>query len=158
MKEQRETKAKRRDENREGLRVNVHNDAEMVGFKLRVRPRVPRDPSVWTNTIKEKAELDTVIGTGMVSTNWSAPLYSSNFPGKLIVYLKKLPRVEKKGKDLINQFHSTMSHSCNQSDIATILARYCESNLEIVKYAWNGRTYSANTLPVRLGRGGRVSA
>lgn len=156
MKEQKERKV-RKEENRSELRVNVHNDAEMVGLGLRPRPLVPKDSSVWTKTEQEKYELKLVRCTGMVSTGWSAPLYPVNFPGKLIVYLKGFPKVRKE-EFLNNQPHSVMSHKCNPSDIADILARYKKNGLAILKYAWNGRTYSADSLPVRINRGDRVTS
>lgn len=156
MKEQKERKV-RKEENRGELRINVHNDAEMVGLGLRPKPLTPRDPSIWSKTEQEKYELKLMKCTGTISTGWAAPLYSVNFPGKLIVYLKGFPKVRKE-EFLNNQPHSVMSHKCKQSDIADILARYKKNGLTILKYAWNGRTYSADSLPVRLNRGGRVTA
>lgn len=137
-------------------RVNIHNDKEMVSLGLRLKPLSGRDPEVWTKSAKEKRELRKRRRSGLISGGWSIPLYSIDVPGKLVVYLKGFPRVSKE-KWLDSQPHSTRSYKCVLSDVEGILAARKKEGLTVVKYEWNGRTYSNREVPVRLNRGFRVS-
>lgn len=130
--------------------VNVHNDAEMVGLKLRKPVATPRDPNIWTKSDLEKKVLASWRSSGLdLSTGVAAPSVATGFTGKLVIYLTKLPSKSHK---------STLSFTCDRSDIDSILRECCNRGVEIVKYSWNGRTYKGKEVPPRINRGGRVSA
>lgn len=137
-------------------KVNVYNDEEMVSLGIR-NPKVsPRDPNVWTKTLEEKAKARVARNTikACFSSNISKNKYVP-FYGDLIVYIKpssKYYTVDAKSGKKFNK--TTFSHKCNQSDIPFILSKYFELdpriNLRIslvVKYSWNGKTYSPRELP-----------
>ena len=65
-------------------------------------------------------------------SRWADPIKHIPFYGKLIVYTKSKDK-------------TTFSHKCGQSDIPRILGRH-DIN-EVLKYTWNGKTYSKTTLP-----------
>lgn len=138
-------------------RVNVYNDEEMVALGIR-KPKVsPRDPSVWTKTLEEKAKarvaknsIKTQFSTGLGQPSRSIPVY-----GKLIVYIKpssKFCIMDKKTGKKINK--TVFSHKCGQSNIPTILSKYAEKDNKlnmsyslVTKYSWNGKTYNPKEIP-----------
>lgn len=111
--------------------IDIHDDALCISLGIHPRNAIPRDPSVWTKSYKEKKELrklrrkhkhDKLFGG--VAESAPIPVYD-----KLIIYCKGKP---------------TRSIKCAQSDIPLILVKYAEN---LVKYYWNGRTYKPGTLP-----------
>lgn len=126
--------------------VDVHNDElmhEMIGRPTNV---VPRDPSVWTKTPKEKKLLRNIRHSFNKYDNHfhSEPKKSIPVEGKLIIFLKKNNRFDK----------TTYSIKCFQHDIPEILAQYRVNNFKkkvsysvISKYTWNGKTYKIGEYP-----------
>ena len=120
--------------NEEELRVDVQNDAQMVAPGIRVPPRIPRDPSVWTKSSSEKFILkrEKARDRSKFLTRWAGKKKAIPVYGKLIIQLN-----EAKPK-------STLSIKCGQSDIPKIIAKYKD---HLVKYAWSGKTYTGTQLP-----------
>lgn len=136
-------------------KVNVYDDVEMVSLGIRKPVLTPRDPSVWTKTLSEKAAVRVHRNKKYnFVTKWgyrqkSIPVYS-----KLIVTIKPSARftmVNKKG-ERVNK--TTYSFNCGQSDIPRILSKFVEIDkaskitYPLVKsYYWNGKTYKPSQLP-----------
>lgn len=113
--------------------VNVHDQQEMINLGL--HPKY-RELYIFQKSKKEKEELKKLrrkLGRGFYNQKWMnhskpyIPVYD-----KLILYIKG---------------ESTKSIQCNQADIPEILVRLAFDNKEVLKYQWNGRTYSANEKP-----------
>jgi len=125
--------------------VNVHDDALMVELGIRPPKAVPRDPSVWTKTLKEKKLIASMKSQhkgkmhSVISSRRVIPVRA-----KLIIQLKKNRKFP----------HTTYSTICWQHQISDILSRYCIVNKKtnciesvVSKYYYNGRTYKPNELP-----------
>lgn len=123
------------------LRVDVMNDTEMVGLGIRVAPRVPRDPNVWTKSSSEKFILkrEKARQKNEFLTRWTGKRKSIPVYGKLVVNLKKVS----------NSSRLTLSFECGQSDIQRILSQFRinDSETNVKKYSWNGKTYAYTELP-----------
>lgn len=128
--------------------INVHDDNVMREMGL-IRPfeQTPRDKSVWTKTSNERRLLRSIRHSGNSNDMHfhTIPYQFVQIPGKLIIYLKKNKVYPK----------TTYSTECWKSDISDILAQYKTHNRKlntfesiIAKYVWNGKTYSANELPI----------
>ena len=110
--------------------VNVNNDAEMVELGI----RAPKwNPIVFTQDDKASINRERRIHKRDVDNGWSGPIKVIPFHSKLIVYTTGLDK-------------TTYSHKCGQSDIPRILATHAKAH-EVLKYSWNGKTYSKTTLP-----------
>ena len=127
--------------------VNVHDDALMISLGLRLPKRVPRDPSVWTKTPKEKAVLKkykdqdttTFVCKGVAKFK-PIPVYD-----KCILQLKKSDKYTVFDNTLGRRVPQTViSIQCSQSDIPNLIAKYKDV---LVKYHWNGRDYLPNQIP-----------
>lgn len=137
-------------------RVNVYNDAEMVSLGIRLPKLTSRDSSVWSKTLSEKERLrdvrksfKTKFVSGYKTSNKSIPVYS-----KLIVYIKPSDNFTIFDKKTGKTFNQTVfSHKCKQSDIPVLLSKYKEKDPNfgdyslVIKYSWNGKTYSPKDLP-----------
>ena len=72
-------------------KVDVYNDAEMVGLGIRPRPLEPRDPKVWTKSYTDKKNARLVrhhLKHAFDYINWAAPAKSIPIPGTHIVTIK----------------------------------------------------------------------
>jgi hypothetical protein len=146
---------------KDDLRVDVYNDAEMVELGIRPRPLEPRDPKVWTKSYTDKKNARLVrhhLKHAFDYMNWSAPTKSIPIPGTLIVIIKGHKNFSEKLKNGKTFYKTVFSHKCIQSDIPNILNKYiirskdkAPTNL-IVKYKWNGKEYSYGELPYWYGR------
>lgn len=110
--------------------VDVNNDAEMVELGI----RVPKwNPIVFTQEDKYLVKKERVIHKRDIDGGWSGPIKAIPFYSKLIVYTTGVDK-------------TTYSHKCGQSDIPRILNAHSKIH-EVLKYSWNGKTYSKTTLP-----------
>lgn len=144
MKKENSKPSKKKEEDRW---INVHDDDVMraMGF---TRPHIqsPRDPSVWTKSSYEKKLLKKVRNTCKNKDMHfhTAPFKTIPVKGKLIVNLHKNKVFGK----------TTYSFECMQHNIPAILAEFgvkTRSGLievQVRSYYWNGRTYTADNLPV----------
>lgn len=127
------------------VEVDVTNDDLMVSLGIRVPKCESRDKSVWTKTFNERRLLKTVkYSSGTIGHFYSIPQTKIPVRDKLIIYLKNNKKYPK----------TTYSIECWQHEIAEIIGNYRvfnkHSNLNenvVLKYVWNGRTYSVGTLP-----------
>lgn len=127
--------------------VDVHNDDVMrsMGF-FRPFDQSPRDISVWTKTLKERKLLNSMKCKGKSNNGHFYNIPNKHIPvkAKLIIQLKRNKKYNK----------STYSMICWMNEIPEILSQYQISNPKtkrsesiIVKYSFNGKTYSPNELP-----------
>lgn len=134
----------------EDIRIDIHNDDEMRANGLwRPFNATPRDPSVWTKTKKEKEAVKSM--RAQWKNRGHFPYLGkkrTNIRAKLVVYLSK-DKNKYKGFD-----KSTISTECYLHNIDNVLSKYivwnkrfrCPENL-VLKYSFNGRTYSPNERP-----------
>lgn len=128
------------------LRIDVTDDALMVAEGLRAPNREPRDPSVWSKTLEEKAKLRVLRNTKYKFGRWPAPTKVISMSGKLIVYTNGVQTgYNKVLKRSI--YKTTFSHECIMSDIPYLLSKYKTDRSAVLKYQWNGTTYSPDSLP-----------
>lgn len=129
----------------EDLRVDVHNDELMIELGIRPPHLIPRDPSVWTKTPREKKLLKSLrkIHKGHIHFH-SVPKKSIPVKAKLIIQLKK-------NKKFPNTTYST---ECWQHKIEDILLNYYAKNNKtghneclVSKYIYNGQAYSPDERP-----------
>lgn len=129
----------------EDLWVNVRDDELMIALGIRPPHLIPRDPSVWTKTPREKKLLKSLrkIHKGRIYFH-SIPRKSIPVRAKLIVQLKKNKKFP----------YTTYSTECWQHEIGDILFRYYQTNKNtgfseslVSKYIYNGKTYSPNERP-----------
>lgn len=147
---------------KDDLRVDVYNDAEMVSLGIRPRPLEPRDPKVWTKSYTDKKNARLVrhhLKHAFDYIRWAAPSKSIPITGTLIVTIKKHSNfTEKAGKGKKPFTKTVFSHQCIQSDIPNILNKYIirekdkPANNLIIKYKWNGKEYSYGQLPYWYGK------
>lgn len=146
---------------KDDLKVDVYNDAEMVGLGIRPRPLEPRDPKVWTKSYTDKKNARLVrnhLKHAFDYINWAAPAKSIPIPGTLIVTIKGHKNFSEKLKNGKTFYKTTFSHKCIQSDIPNILNKYIirqndkPANNLIVKYKWNGKEYTYGQLPFWYGK------
>lgn len=131
----------------EDLKVDIHNDKEMVELGIRVRPLEPRDPSIWVKNDVEKknAKLVKQLTKNYFNvTRWAFKPRPIPVPGKLIIQLNKNDQFK----------HTTYSYECMQHDIPRILGHYRvgKNDTLINWYKWNGKTYSPSELPFWYGK------
>lgn len=135
--------------------VNINDKDLMISIGIHPKNAEPRDPSVWTKTIKEKNDVkkmrlrhkkEHLLG----SSGHENPI---PFRSKLIVHIKADPlyamRLNKDGSPDRSTIKTTHSIICGQSDIPFILAKFVDNkgkNL-VIKYQWNEKTYQPDTLP-----------
>lgn len=130
--------------------VNVHDELQMIELGYR-NPLKPRDLSVWTKTPTEKKILKKtkrLYKNYEFSSSWAYSKAPIPVYGKIIIQLDK--KASKYFK--INNGAFTLSISCGQSDINSILGRYIVSDRGetfslVNKYKWNGTWYSSEELP-----------
>lgn len=100
-----------------------------------------RDKSVWTKTQNEKKLLRNARNSTKKEKMHFHSIPIKNIPvlAKLIIYLKKNTKFPK----------TTYSTNCYMHEIGNILALYCTDKCEnlVVKYSYNGKTYSPNERP-----------
>ena len=113
--------------------VDVMDNEMMVREGLRQPNRVPRDPSVWTKTDKEKRLWKKYRRFPAPDSRWAAPEKGGGLPGKLIVQVKGMEK-------------STFSHKCTTTDVPYLLSKYKTETSSIVKCSWNGKTFDAENL------------
>lgn len=113
--------------------------AVQMTYVEKVEGYVMRDPSVWTKTLKEKRILKTQrrIHKHSLKSKTLAPWREIPVYDKIILYLKPGP-LDKEN------FKSTISFKCGQADIPEIIHN---RRKQLVKYYWNGKTYSPDELP-----------
>lgn len=116
--------------------VDVTNDAMMVAAGLRQPMRVPRDPSVWSKTAKERSKWQEHRRFPTPSGQWSAPEKSGGLPGVLVVSVRGCEK-------------TTYSHKCNTSDVKHLLSRYKSMTSSVVKCSWNGKTIDPENILLR---------
>lgn len=132
------------------LRIRDWNDdAFLVAEHLRQPSVKPRDPNVWTKTPKERKLWKKFRRVPAPNYNWPEPVKTIDIPGTLVVYVKggnfTTGKLNPKTKKPIPK--TTFSHKCIQSDIPYILGKYKTPKSEVLKYSWNGKTYSPDNLP-----------
>lgn len=132
--------------------VDVHNDALMVSLGLRQPPVIPRDISVWTKSPKEKTTLKKLrkIVKNNFATGWGHNPAPIPLDGKLVITIKKNNKYMIYDEKLNRKvFKTTFSFYCNQRRIPFILGKFNDKKdkQNIIKYSWNGRTYSPTELP-----------
>lgn len=134
----------------EDIRIDIHNDDEMRANGLwRPFDATPRDPNVWTKTKKEKEAVKIMRNKwknrGHFPYIGTKPVY---IKAKLIIYLSK-EKNKYKGFD-----KSVISTECYLHNVGNVLSKYvvwnkklkCSENL-VLKYSFNGRTYTPNERP-----------
>lgn len=135
--------------------VSINDKDFMISLGIHPKNAEPRDPSVWTKTDKEKADLKkmrlrhkTNRMTGSISYERPIPLYDT-----LIVHIKAdssyATRKNKDGSPDRSTIKTTHSIKCGQSSIPFILAKFVNAKGDniVTKYRWNGKTYSPSELP-----------
>ena len=135
--------------------VDVHDDSLMVSLGLRQPALTPRDPSVWTKSSKDKNVLKRLrkVVKNDFASGWGYTPAPIPLDGKLVITIKKNNKhmiYDEKLKRKV--FKTTFSFDCNQRHIPFILAKFSEKKDKItksyvIKYSWNGRTYSPTELP-----------
>lgn len=135
--------------------VNINDKDLMISLGIHPKNAEPRDPSVWTKTIKEKNDVKR-----MRLRHKKERLTGSNgydryipFHSKLIVHIKADPlyalKTNKDGSPDRSTIKTTHSFMCGQSDIPFILAKFIDNkgkNL-VIRYQWNEKTYKPDVLP-----------
>lgn len=126
--------------------VDVHDDAQMVELGIRHPNVAPRDNSVWTKTPNEKRLLKSARNSVRKERIHfhSIPRKSIPVYAKLIIQIKKNRRFP----------YTTYSTKCWMHEIGDVLSLYrqynkktnCFDNL-VVKYSYNGKTYSPGERP-----------
>lgn len=126
--------------------VDVHDDALMVELGIRLPNVAPRDKSVWTKTPNEKRLLRAARNSVKKEKIHfhSIPKRSIPVRAKLIIQLRKNRRFP----------NTTYSTECWMHEIGDVLSLYrqynkkisCYENL-VVKYSYNGKTYSPGERP-----------
>lgn len=127
---------------------DLNDDTFMVAENLRQPSVQPRDKGVWTKTDKERKLWRKARRFPAPNYNWASPMKSINIPGTLIVYVNgnlTTGRIDPKTHKPITK--TTFSHKCIQSDIAFLLGKYKTDKSQVLKYSWNGKTYSPDCLP-----------
>lgn len=135
-------KASQREEDRW---VNVHDSKLMIELGIHLPDRTPRDKSVWTKTPYEKRILKVERHKHKKRIYFHIPPHKSiPVRAKLIIYLKKNKKFA----------YTTYSTECWQHEIGEILSKYHSKNNKtgydeclVVKYVYNGKTYSSNERP-----------
>lgn len=128
------------------LRIrDLNDDAFMVAENLRQPMRQPRDAKVWVKTDKEKKLWKKYRRFPAPNYNWPAPSKSIPIPGNLIVYTSGFYTGKSDGKKPV--FKTTFSHKCIQSDIPYLIRKYKTDRCRVIRYSWNGKTYSPDSLP-----------
>lgn len=113
--------------------VDVMDNEMMVREGLRQPNRVPRDPSVWTKTEKEKRLWKKYRRFPAPNSCWAGPEKTGGLPGKLIIQVKGLEK-------------STYCHNCLTTDVRYLLSKYKTERSSIVKSSWNGCTFDPERL------------
>lgn len=140
-------KAPQREEDRW---VDIHDEDIMVELGIRPKALSERDPSVWTKTPNEKRLLKELKHSvkGRIHFN-STPVKSIPVRSKLIIFLKKNNKYPK----------SVYSTECWQHEIGDIISRYtCDNKVSklpesiVLKYSYNGKTYSPRERPFWPGK------
>lgn len=73
--------------------VNIHNDQECIDLGLRLPKRVPRDPSIWTKSSKDKRALKAIKKTVKTpNLGWAPPQKESRLSETLIINVKDYPK------------------------------------------------------------------
>lgn len=117
--------------------VDVTNNEMMIQEGLRQPNRVPRDPSVWSKTEKERRLWRKYRRVAIPNQSWTAPEKTGGLPGKLIIQVRGL------GK-------TTYAYKCLTTDVRYLLSKYKTNYSSIVKSSWNGKTFDPEC--VRLWR------
>lgn len=117
---------KKIEKKREDMRVDVNNDAEMVALGIRNPHVLPRDPSVWTKTEKERRAWRKQRHFPAPDSRWAPPVKVSRFTGRLTVNVRGLDK-------------TTYSHNCPETDIPYLLGKYKSEHSSIVRAFWNGK-------------------
>lgn len=114
-------------------RVDVNNDALMVSLGIRPKDLEPRDPLVWTKTIREKNKLKKVRNTVKTpDCRWPVPDKPSRFKHRLTVHIRyQKPKGSKR-------FKNTYSYTVGPEEIEYILQKYKTENSAVVKAYYNG--------------------
>lgn len=132
---------------RENGWVDVHDEALMVQLGIRNPNAEPRDPSVWTKSVKEKSLLKRLRNSkgGILATGGMFEKYEPLFKYKLIITIKKNDKFMTFDKKLKRRvFKTVYSHTCYLKEVPFILNRYCdeEGKTLIRKYKFNGHDFN----------------
>lgn len=123
-------------------RINVHDDEQVRKAGL-FRPFdvIPRDPSVWTKTDKERKALRKMKHIKLYNGHFIVdPIKHPVVTAKLIVQLKKNNKFNK----------TTYSFICTDTSVANILRKFITTSKSgksinwIAKYSYNGISYAPN--------------
>ena len=132
------------------LWVNVHNDIEMIDLGIQPPYLTPRDESVWTKTPNERKLLKSLRHSHKGDSHFhSIPVKPIPVKDKIIIQLKKNKKFPK----------TTYSRECYQHEIDDILSNYYITNKKtgmdesiVLKYSFNGKTYSPDERPYWFGK------
>ena len=131
--------------------IDIHDDALMVSLGLRQPKLIPRDPSVWTKSKKEKEFIKKMkhsISQQFVNT-WGGKKDIVNFKGKLNVTIKKNDSFTMYDSTLKRRIpKTTFSFNCYEYYIPFILQRFKISKTEdlVIKVTFNGKPYTSTKL------------
>ncbi len=132
------------------LWVNVHDDVQMINLGIQPPYLTPRDESVWTKTDHERNLLRTLRHSYKGDSHFhTLPVKPIPVRDKLIIQLKKNKQFSK----------TTYSMECWQYEIGELLSKYNTINRKtgleeslVLKYSFNGKTYSVNERPYWFGK------
>lgn len=135
--------------------VNINDKDLMISLGIHPKNAEPRDPSVWTKTIKEKNDSKRMYLKHKKDKLTGSNGYTSRIPlhDRLIVHIKADSNYALKknadGTPDTSTIKTTHSIHCCQSDIPFILAKFVDSKGDniVTKYRWNGKTYCPTELP-----------
>lgn len=116
--------------------VDVRDSALMVTLGIHPRPAIPRDPSIWTKSEREKEVLRKIRHKEKFG-KCRKPVKVTPIYAKLIIYLKKNKRFP----------NTTYSIICGLHQIGDILYYFNSKGSIVSKYFYNGKTYKPEERP-----------